>query len=226
MADVWTGELPTHESPYWPFRKVAEADTLAGMEQIPYIIVKYLMDLPDGTGYTPPSDNKYPRARLKRLLYWDGPLPLEQPMPTPEQTKALLFDPENPDRPPDEDRGYRFFAQNMTQQAMSKSGSRVRVYLGDASGMLSRDAFITRQDVMFDVIVNVSIESNTGMTASSRSYDIVQAIREATAGVNFGGIGPLTFRRLTKIDDEKNFLGYKIYCYIDWCADGPNPYFS
>ena len=226
MNDVWIDRAPTHDSPYWPFRKVGAADTSAGMEQIPYIIVKYLMDLPDGTGYEPPSDNKYPRARLKKLLYWDCPLPLDKPIPTTEQTKAMMFDPENPDRPPDEERGYRFFPQNMTQQAMAKSKSLVRVYLGDASGMLSRDAFITRQDVMFDVIVNVSIESNTGMTASSRAYDIVQAIREATAGVNFGGIGPLTFRRLTKIDDEKNFLGYKIYCYIDWCEGAPNPYFS
>ena len=184
------------------------------------------MDLPDGTGYVPPSDNKYPRARLKKLLYWDGPLPLDQPLPTPEQTQALLFDPENPDRPPDTERGYRFFPQNMTQQSMAWSKSLVRVYLGDASVLPSKEMYITRQDVVFDVIVNVSIESNTGMTASSRAYDIVQAIREATAGVNFGGVGPMTLRRITHIDDERNFLGYKIYTYIDWCADAPNPNFS
>lgn len=226
MADVWAGKVPEHESPYWPYRKTNEADTLAGMEQIPYIVVRYLMDLPDGTGYVPPSDNKYPRARLKKLLYWDGPLPLDQPLPTAEQTQALLFDPENPDRPPDTERGYRFFPQNMTQQSMAWSKSLVRVYLSDASVLPSKEMYITRQDVVFDVIVNVSIESNTGMTASSRAYDIVQAIREATAGVNFGGVGPMTLRRITKIDDERNFLGYKIYTYIDWCADAPNPNFS
>ena len=225
MADAWTEKAPAHDSPYYPFWKVAESDTLAGMEQIPYVLVKYLMDLPDGTGYIPPSDNKYPRARLKKLLFWDGPLPLDQPLPTAEQTKALLFDPENPDRPPDSERGYRFFPQNMTQQSMAWSKSLVRVYLGDASGMTMNGTFFTRQDVIFDVIVNVSIESNTGMTASSRSYDIVQAIREATAGVNFGGVGPLTLRRITKIDDERTFLGYKIYAYIDWRADAPNPNF-
>ena len=81
MSDVWTGAEPTHASPYWPYRKVVEADTLAGMEQMPYIVCRYLMDLPDGTGYVPPTDNSFPRVRLKKLLYWDCPLPLNQPMP-------------------------------------------------------------------------------------------------------------------------------------------------
>ena len=75
-------------------------------------------------------------------------------------------------------------------------------------------------------VVNAAIESNTGMTASSRSYDILQCLKEATAGVNFGGVGPMTVRRITKIDDERYNLGYKLYTYIDWCADAPNPYFT
>lgn len=226
MADFWTAMEPTHSSPYYPFRKTVEADTLAGMEQIPYILCRYLMDLPDGTGYNPPSDNRYPRARLKKLLYWDDPLPLEKPLPTPEQMKDLFFDPENPDRPPDEQRGYRLFPQNMVTQAMYQSKSLVRVYLSDASVLERGGQFITRQDVVFDVVVNASIESNTGMTASSRAYDILQCIKEAVSGVNFGGIGPMTMRRITKIDDERTFLGYKIYFYIDWNGDAPNPYFS
>ena len=227
MADKWTGLEPTHDSPYYPFRKTVESDTLAGMEQMPFIICRYLMDLPDSTGYVPPSDNKYPRARLKKLLYWDGPLPLEQPLPTPEQMMNIFFDQENPDNPPDKDHGYRVYPQNMTQQSMAWSKSLIRCYLSDASGMESRDGgFISRQDIVIDVIVNVGIESNTGMTASSRSYDIVQAIKEATSGVNFGGIGPMVCRRITKIDDERTFLGYKMYFYIDWNADAPNPYFA
>lgn len=226
MADFWTELPPTFDSPYYPYRKVVEADTLAGMEQIPYIVCRYLMDLPDGKGYIPPSDNRFPRARLKKLLYWDGPLPLEKPLPTPEQMKGLFFDPENPDNPPDKDRGYRLYPQNMTEQSIAKSKSIVRVYLSDASVLPSKETFVTRQDVVFDIICNAAIESNTGMTASSRSYDIVQCIKEATAGVNFGGVGPMTVRRITKIDDERYNLGYKLYTYIDWCADAPNPYFS
>ena len=226
MADFWTELNPSFDSPYDPYKKAVEADTLAGMEQIPFILCRYLMDLPDGKGYEPPSDNRFPRARLKKLLYWDGPLPLEQPLPTPEQMRMLFYDPENPDRPPDAERGYRLFPQNTVQQSMAKSGSRVRVYLSDASKLETRGVFVTRQDVIFDVVVNVGIESNTGMTASSRSYDMVQAIVEATAGVSFGGAGPLTLRRITHIDDERYNLGFKVYCYLDWCADAPNPFFS
>lgn len=226
MADEWVGAQPTMDSPYYPYIKVVEADTLAGMEQIPYIICRYLMDLPDGKGYVPPTDNKFPRARFKRLLYWDCPLPLNQTMPTPQQIRQLLLDPENPDRPPDPERGYRIFPQNTVQQSIANSKSFIRVYMGDAYSIEEKGQFITRQDVVIDIIVNVGIESNTGMTASSRSYDLVQCIKEATAGVCFGGIGPLTMRRITKIDDERYNLGYKMYCYIDSKGDAPNPYFS
>ena len=226
MADYWTELNPTFDSPYYPYRKVVEADTLAGMEQIPFILCRYLMDLPDGKGYVPPSDNRFPRARLKKLLYWDCPLPLNQALPTADEMRKIFFDPENPDRPPDEKHGYRLYPQNTVQQSMANSKSLVRVYLSDASKLETRGVFVTRQDVIFDVVVNVGIESNTGMTASSRAYDIVQAIVEATAGVSFGGAGPLTLRRITKIDDERYNLGYKIYAYIDWAADAPNPFFT
>lgn len=226
MADAWTGALPTMDSPYYPYQKVNEADTLAGAEQLPYILCRYLMDLPDGKGYVPPSDNKYPRARLKKLLYWDTPLPLNQPLPSPAQMRQLFFDPERPDRAPDPERGFRLFPQSTVQQSLDKSKSLIRVYMGNAQLLEMRGTHVTRQDVTFDVVVNTGIESNTGMTASSRSYDIVQCIKEAVSGVNFGGIGPMTVRLITKGDDERYNIVYKIYGYIDWCADGPNPYFT
>lgn len=226
MSDFWTGQEPNHASPYWPYRKVVDADTLAGMEQMPYIVCRYLMDLPDGTGYIPPTDNSFPRVRLKKLLYYDGPLPLNNPCPTPEQIRQLFYDPENPDRPPDPERGYRIYPQNMVEQSIAASKSFIRAYLSDATTLESKGTFITRQYMIFDIIVNAAIESNTGMTASSRSYDILQAIKEATAGVNFGGVGPMTVGRITKIDDERYNTGYKIYTYMDWCADAPNPNFT
>ena len=140
--------------------------------------------------------------------------------------RQLFFDPENPDRPPDPERGYRVFPQNTVQQSIDKSKSMVRVYMGDAQLLEMRGTYVTRQDIMFDIVVNVGIESNTGMTASSRAYDIVQCIKEAVSGVNFGGVGPMTVRRITKGDDERYNIVYKMYTYIDWCADAPNPYFS
>lgn len=225
MSDIWTGAEPNHASPYWPYRKVVEADTLAGAEQLPYIICRYLMDLPDGTGYIPPTDNSFPRVRLKKLLYYDGPLPLNNPCPTPQQVKSLFYDPENPDNPPDKERGYRIYPQNMVEQSFAKSKTIVRVYMSEAQGLESRGMYVTRQTLMFDIVCNAAIESNTGMTASSRSYDVVQCIQEAVAGVNFGGAGPMVIRRITKIDDERFNLGYKIYAYIDWFSDAPNPNF-
>lgn len=226
MSDIWTGAEPTHASPYWPYRKVAEADTLAGAEQLPYILCRYLMDLPDGTGYIPPTDNSYPRVRLKKLLFYDDPLPLSQPCPTPDQVRKLFYDPENPDNPPDQEHGYRIYPQNMTEQSLAESKSLIRIYMTNATTLESKGTFITRQYLIFDIIVNNAIESNTGMTASSRSYDIMQAIKEAVSGVNFGGVGPLITQQITKIDDERYNLGYKLYVYVDWCADAPNPYFT
>lgn len=223
MADQWVNVPPDHDSPYYPFRKVVEADTMAGCEDIPYIISRYLMDLPDSTGYVPPSDNRYPRARLKKLLYWDGPRPLDQPLPTTEQTLSILYDPQNPDRPPDAERGYRIFPQNMVQQSMAKSKSLVRVYLSDSQTLTSRGAEINRQDVLFDVIVNAGIEGNMGTTNASRAAAILQALKESVSGVSFGGVGPIIVRRTTKIDDERTNLGYKMYCYIDWAGSAPNP---
>lgn len=223
MGDIWVSAKPTHDSPYYPFQKVVEADTMAGCEDIPYIISRYLMDLPDATGYTPPSDNRYPRARLKKLLYWDGPRPLEQPLPTTEQILGILYNPQLPDKAPDAERGYRVFPQNMVQQSMAKSKSLLRVYLSDSQALTSTGNAITRQDVLFDILVNAGIEGNMGTTNASRASAILQAVKEAVSGVSFGGVGGLFVRRVTKIDDERTNLGYKMYCYIDWNGSAPNP---
>lgn len=226
MADPWLNLAPNHDSPYYPFRKVSEIDTMAGCEDIPYIITRYLMDLPDATGYTPPDDNRFPRVRLKKLLYWDGPQPLSQPLPTTEQILGILYNPELPDKPPDADRGYRVFPQNMVQQSMAQSKSLLRVYLSDSQALTSTGNALTRQDVLFDIIVNAGIEGNMGTTNASRASAILQAVKEAVNGVSFGGEGALFVRRVTKIDDERTNLGYKMYAYIDWNGSAPNPAYS
>ena len=100
MPDEWAGREPEAASPYYPYRKVIPANTMAGAEQLPYVLTKYIMDLPL-PGYTPPGDNRFPRARLKKLLYWDGALPLEQPLPTTQQMKSIQFDPYHPGTEPD-----------------------------------------------------------------------------------------------------------------------------
>lgn len=225
MADEWVGKEPDISSPYYPYVKVTDSATLAGAENLPYVLTRYLMDMPS-PGYTPPSDNRYPRARLKKLLYWDGELPLEQPLPTAEQMLSIKYNPLLPDAPPDIERGYRVFPQEMVRQSQHKAQSILRIYLGDATRQWVRDVFVWRQQVVYVVMVNVGMETNTGMTAISRAYDMAQAIVEATEGVNIGGIGALTGTRVSKFDDERINSGYKIYQYIDWNGSAPNPFYA
>lgn len=221
MSDEWVGREPTTDSPYYPFYKVLAADTMAGAEELPYILTKYLMDLPS-RGYTPPSDNRYPRARLKKLLYWDGPQPLLQPLPTTEQMKSIQFDPEHPANEPDAERGYRIFSQELVRQAQTRPQSIIRVYLGNLMRVMTNNEFVFRQTVIVTVMVNYDLESNMGTTCASRSYAIAQAILEAVDGVNFGGIGGLSVQQMTKFDDERTNTGYKLYMTVDWHGSGEN----
>lgn len=225
MADIWVGREPEANSPYYPYHKVVDANTMAGAEQIPYILTRYIMDLPL-PGYTPATSNDYPRARLKRLLYWDGALPLEKPLPTTEQMLSIQFDPYHPGTEPDPERGYRIFSQELVGQAQAVPQSIIRCYLGGLSRYQLKNEFVWRQQVIWTVMVHYDLESNMGTTAASRSYAIAQAIIEATEGVNFGGVGGIVTRQMTKFDDERTNTGYKIYQDMDWSASAPNPFFT
>ena len=230
--EQWIEREPTHESPYWPFRKTQSVNTLAGVEQLPYTLVRYLMDMPDGTGYIPPDDNKYPRARLKKLLYWDTPLPLEQRLPTPEEMESIVFDPVDPAKPPDKERGYRIYAQEFAQQAQHVSQSTLHVYLGNTTIMNTGTAYqsgkgmLARQQIIIKALCNYSLEGNMGTTVASRSSAIMQAITEALAGVSFGGIGGMSLQTVNKVDDERVNLGFKLYFTLDWMSEAPNPFFE
>lgn len=227
MADEWLGREPTTESPYYPFWKAVTAPTLAGAEELPYVITKYLCDTADSQ-YTPPSDNRFPRARLKKLIYWDCAKPLEQPLPTDAQIRDIRFDPLNPATPPDKERGYRIFSQEFAQQAQYDSQTRLNVYLGAtnmnaANTLQGHTGFMYRIQVIIKIMTNYALETNTEMTANSRSFDIVQAVVEAINGVSFKGMSPLTVQSVTKIDDERVNLGFKIYSIVDFAGESPNP---
>lgn len=215
MADIWTGRDPAVDSPYYPYRKVVDANTMAGAEELPYLLTRYIMDLPL-PGYTPPSGNEFPRARIKKLLYWDGALPLEQPLPTVQQMKSIQFDPTHPGAEPDPKRGYRIFSQELVGQAQAVPQSIIRVYNGGLSRYQFKNEFVWRQGIIWTVMVHYDLEANMGTTAASRSYAIAQAIIEATEGVDFGGVGGIITRQVTKFDDERTNTGYKIYQEMDW----------
>lgn len=230
MADDWLGREPTIESPYYPFWKAVTAPTMAGAEELPYILTKYLCDTADSQ-YTPPSDNRFPRARLKKLLYWDCAKPLDQPLPTDEQIRAIRFDPLKPADPPDKERGYRIFSQEFTQQAQHIAQSRLHVYLGatnmNAENTLQgHSGYKYRLQIIMKVMTNYDLESNTEMTANSRSFDIVQAIVESINGVSFKGFSPLIVQSITKIDDERVNMGFKIYSLVDVIGESPNPNYT
>lgn len=226
MSDVWLSKLATPESPYYPFIKAVTAPTLAGAETLPYILTKYLCDTADSQ-YTPPSDNRYPRARLKKLLYWDGPKPLEQPLPTDEQIQSIRFNPLLPADPPDKTRGYRIFSQEFAQQAQYDAQTRLHIYLGSTNPatntqIVGHKGYIYRVQVIIKIMTNYALESNAEMISGSRSFDIAQAVVEAINGVNFAGISPLQVQSITKIDDERVNLGFKIYSLNDFAGEWPN----
>lgn len=225
MGDIWTGREPTADSPYYPYRKAIDANTMAGAEQLPYLLSQYIMDLPLN-GYTPPSGNEYPRARIKKLLFWDNAFPLEQPLPTTEQMLSIRFDPTHPGTEPDPVRGYRIFPQELVAQAQAVPQSIIRVYLGGLSRFQLKNEFVWRQQIIWTVMVHYDLESNMQTTEASRSYAIAQAIIEATEGVNFGGVGGIVTRQMTKFDDERTNTGYKIYQDLDWNGTAPNPFFT
>lgn len=227
MADEWLSREPTIESPYYPFVKAVTAPTMAGAEELPYVITKYLCDTADSQ-YTPPSDNRFPRARLKKLIYWDCAKPLDKPLPTDEQIRAIRFDPLNPADPPDKERGYRIFSQEFSQQAQHIAQTRLHIYLGAtnmnaANTLQGHSGYKYKLQIIIKVMTNYGLECNTEMTANSRSFDIVQAIVEAINGVSFKGCSPLSVQSITKIDDERVNMGFKIYSIVDIIGESPNP---
>lgn len=225
MSTDWIGMNPDANSPYYPYTKVTAGNTLRGIEILPSRILNYLADFPT-RDYTPPDDNTYPRARVKKLLYWDGPNPLGQPLPTAKEIKSIIFDPTKPGNAPDEKRGYRMFPQELVRQSVVNAQSILRIHIGNTQRIQQKNTYLYRASVIYTVMVNYDLESNLQTEANSRSLAIMQAVQEATEGVNFGGVGGMNTYQITKFDDECSNTGYKIYQYIDWNGDDISTEFS
>ncbi len=185
-------------SPYYPYKKVISgANTLKGAELIPYKLLMYLMDMPDAYGYTPPDNNEYPRCRLMKYIWYDDPNPLAKALPTPEQKRSMLFDPQNPDINTDEDKakhpqGYRLFWQRMVGQSQLDAQIVLKCYMGR---IFEARKFETTIGVTFEIWVNTNLETNTKTVAYQRSFDIEQCLHEALDGVNIAGVGTVSFAR-------------------------------
>ena len=64
----WIGAQPSTDSPYYPYTKVVAGNTMEGAEEIPYRLMKYLMDLPS-RGYSPPSHENFPKTKIQKPPY-------------------------------------------------------------------------------------------------------------------------------------------------------------
>lgn len=217
-------------SPTYPFARVIQgANTLKGAELIPYKILTYLMDQPDSLGYTPPDDNDYPRCRLKKYLWYDEPNPLAKPMPTAQEVRSMLFDPEEPDINTDEQKtrhpkGYRLFAQRNIGQSGIAANTIIKVYPGR---ILDDTDFRTVIGFQMEIWSNVNLITNTRTTAYDRTFDIEQCVREALAGVDIGGVGTVKFSRQASsyngseiLYTEGTEVGRMLYFSVSWAEGG------
>lgn len=206
-------------SPTYPYSRVFNYFQFGDADTIPYKVLTYLMDLP-GAGYTPPDDNDYPRTRLKKYLYWDDSRPLENPLPTAAQMREIYFDPGTPDKPPNEEKGFRIFPQSLVTQAQTQGMTILRCYMGPTYPYVGNrmSAYEAQVTVCFELLSNTSYEANTGTTALSRTFAMACAIVDALNGVNITGVGTFYFDRqqntycgIMPINDESTNVGYRLY---------------
>lgn len=184
---------PDITSPYYPYFKVQDAFIdLSDTVDLPRKICDYLLDAPKGN-YKPIDDNKYPRCRLWKYLYFDTAKPLDKKLPTIKEKMSLLFNPAKPDEPPT-DKGYRLIPQIYTKQSQTEAQSRIYVYMGRT--VPSGDGeFKVAIAVKFLIFTHYTYELNTKTDEYSRCFAIEQALIEAFHGVNMAGVGTFSFSK-------------------------------
>lgn len=184
-------------SPWYPYIKAQENYySLAETVTLPRKICDYLIDGP-GRGYAPPDDNRYPRCRFWKYLYYDGAKPLEEPLPSIGQKMSVVFNPDDPQNPPTE-KGYRLIPQIYVKQSQEAAQTRVNVYLGRTVPM--DDEFRIALSVHFRIWTHYTYEANTRSDEYSRAFAIEQALIEALHGVNMEGIGTFFFSKFKHPD--------------------------
>lgn len=222
-------QRPPFDSPTYPYYRVIQGNRLVGAELIPYKILMYLLDLPDAYGYIPPTDNTYPRVRLMRYLWNDGPRPLDGHCPTSQERLSMLFNPENPDINTDEEKkahpkGYRLFMQRNTGQSILDSKTLIKIYPGR---VLDSDDFRTIIGLQAEIWSNVNLVTNTKTTAYDRVFAIEQCMRDALNDVDISGVGTIKFSRndgsyngSENLYTEGAMVGRMLYFSTSWSEGG------
>lgn len=183
---------------WYPYFKVQDGYyDLSDTVKFPRKICDYLIDAPIPNIYEPIDNNAYPRCRLWKYLYHDEALPLELPLPTIEQKKSVVFNPERAESAPT-DKGYRLIPQIFVKPAQSDGQTRIYAYMGRT--VPSTNDYTLALSVVFDIYTHYAYESNTKSDEYSRVFGIEQALIEALHGVNMTGVGTFYFSRLKHAD--------------------------
>lgn len=184
-------------SPYFPYIKVQENYIdLSDTVNLPRKICDYLIDAPQGN-YTPKDDNKLPRCRLWKYLYYDAERPLDHVLPSISNKLSVVFNPNKPTEPPT-DKGYRLIPQIFIKQSQEIAQTRIHIYMGRS--VPSNDEMRISLSVVFAIFTHYSYELNTKTDEYSRVFAIEQALIEALHGVNMAGVGTFYFAKSKHAD--------------------------
>lgn len=188
-------------SKYYPYQKVQEgfSDHVC-LDSIFCQIIDYLLDLPD-INYTPKDDNRYPRCRFWKYLYYDDTRPLENQLPTPNQKKDVLFNSKIIESTTE--KGYRIIPQIYTKTIQDNAQSKVYVYLGRS---IAENDFKTQFSIVFDIQTHYSQESNITAGTYSRTLAISNALFQAFHGVNMVGVGTFYFNKSKHPDCGEDYI--------------------
>lgn len=209
---------------YSPYEKVYDFFGESGLDAIPMKLRDYLLCMPSKECPEPILTNDNPRVRFTKYLYYDDPMPLDRPMPTVAERKAIVFDPYFPDQPTE--KRYRMFTQMAVNQAELEASTICRIVMGKT---IPYTPFSATIGVEFVLLSNYATESNTRTTALSRTYSMELCIIEALNGVNIDGVGAFMFSRGVHTDcgsrmiyDEKMNVGRALTLAFE--AKGGSPH--
>lgn len=180
------------KSLWYPYHRIQSSYyDLSDSVDIPRKICDFLLDAPKAD-YMPPDDNRYPRCRFWKYLYYDGEHPLQNPLPSISEKMSVLFHPESPEQAPTE-KGYRLIPQIFVKQAQNVAQTRLMVYMGRT--LPSSDEMSMSLSVVFSLWTHYRYELNTKNDAYSRLFAIEQALIESFHGVNMAGVGTFFFSK-------------------------------
>lgn len=226
------GTAVSFDSPYYPYEKVQTGyNTMRGSERIPMKLLQYLLDLPDKRGYTPTDDNRMPRVRLIKYLWYDEGNPLSMPLPTAKEKLSLLYDGTAPVIDTDEmkaahPKGYRLYWQKLWLQSQVKAQTLMKCYI---SRITHADEFHASVGLAWEIWCNTALQNNTRTDAYERAYNIEQCLTEALHGVNIAGIGVVDCGRYTNLengsreiyDETGTNVGRRLHMSVTWAeSDG------